>query len=170
MATYTRSFSNPIPNKIALKRFRIEDQIDYMKAATGTSIIPGHLIEPVWDSTLGELAWQPNSSATNICPKFVALDFPEQGQVVGNATTVDTPYTPGDIVHAWGMPLGAEWWGLVPSGQVITNPATALQSNGDGTCKVATAVTAAANVAHFISSEGIGTPTVLTRCKIRRVV
>lgn len=167
MATYSRSFSNSTPNKIALKRFNQWDQIDYMVAGSGTSIIPGHLIE-MYKDTDNVLKWRPESSATTIAQCFVALDFPEMGQTVGSATTVDSVYTPGDIVHAWGMPLAAGWWGLVASGQTI-NVGDMLQKAGDGTLKAATASTAAANVAHFIAEETIGAVTVLTRCKARRV-
>lgn len=165
MATYTRSFSTPIPNKIALKRFNQWDQIDYMVAGTGTSIVPGHLIEMYSDTGL---KWRSNSSATVVPQMFVALDFPEQAQVVGSATTVDTPYAPGDIVHAWGMPLAAAWWGLVASGQTI-NEGDPLQSAGDGTLKAATSTAASAGVYRFIAEETIGAVTVLTRCKARRI-
>lgn len=167
MPTYTRSFATSTPNKIALKRFNQWDQIDYMVAGSGTSIIPGHLIE-MYKDTDNVLKWRPHSSSTAIPQMFVALDFPEMGQSVGSATSVDSAYVPGDIVHAWGMPLGAGFWGLVASGQTI-NVGDALQSAGDGTLKAATASTADANVAHFIAEETIGTVTTLTRCKARRI-
>jgi len=167
MATYSRSFSTNTPNKIALKRFNQWDQIDYMVAGSGTSIIPGHLIE-MYKDTDNVLKWRPNSSATAMPQMAVALDFPEMGQTVGSATSVDTPYTPGDIVHAWGMPSFAGFWGLVASGQTVNN-GDPLQSAGDGTLKIATSTAASAGVYRFISEETIGAVTVLTRCKARRI-
>jgi len=167
MATFTRSFSSSTPNKIALKRFNQWDQIDYMVAGSGTSIIPGHLIE-MYKDTDNVLKWRPHASATVVPQMFVALDFPEMGQVVGNATTVDTPYVPGDIVHAWGMPSAGGWWGLVASGQTV-NVGDALQSAGDGTLKIATSTAASAGVYCAIAEETIGAVTALTRCKARRV-
>jgi len=167
MATYSRSLTVNTPNKIALKRFDQWDQVDYMVAGSGTSIIPGHLIE-MYKDTDNVLKWRPNSSATAVPQMFVALDFPEMGQTVGNATTVDTPYVPGDTVHAWGMPLGGGWWGLVGSGQTI-NVGDPLQAAGDGTLKAATSTAASAGVARFIAEETIGAVTTLSRCKARRI-
>jgi hypothetical protein len=169
MATYARSFSNNVPGKIALKRFNQWDQIDYMVAGSGTSIIPGALIE-MYKDTDNVLKWRPHSSATAMPQMFVALDFPEMGQSVGSATSVDTAYVPGDIVHAWGMPSAAGFWGFVASGQTV-NVGDPLQSAGDGTgaLKAATSTTASAGVYRFISEETIGAVTVLTRCKARRI-
>lgn len=167
MPTYSRSLTVNTPNKIALKRFNQWDQIDYMIAGSGTSIIPGHLIE-MYKDTDNVLKWRPESSSTSMAQMFVALDFPEMGGAISGGVSVDTPYVPGDTVHAWGMPLGAGWWGLVASGQTI-NVGDMLQKAGDGTLKAATASTAAANVAHFIAEETIGAVTALTRCKARRI-
>lgn len=167
MATFSRSLTVNTPNKIALKRFNQWDQIDYMIAGSGTSIIPGHKIE-MYKDTDNVLKWRPNSSATAVPQPFVALDFPEMGGAVSGGVSVDTPYVPGDTVHAWGMPVGAGWWALVASGQTI-NVGDPLQDAGDGALKIATSTAASAGVYRYISEETIGAVTTLTRCKARRI-
>lgn len=141
-------------------------------AALPATIKPGFLVELVNDS--GTPKWQPHSSATSQCPMFVALEDSIFGgdQLAASAATnrgsVDYLYAAGEIVPVWALRTGFKFWGLIPSGQNVT-VGDALQSNGDGKLKAATASTAAAGVYRFQAIETTGAVTVDTRVVVQVV-
>lgn len=120
-------------------------------------IKPGMLIEPHNDA--GVTKWRKNSSATNIHGAYVALE-----QLMNNLG-VDDVYAAGDLVQAFALRQGSIFWGLVPSGQDISNQ-EALQSNGDGKLKSATSAAAGDNVARFKSNDELGAVTADTRVRV----
>ena len=125
-------------------------------------ITPGMLLE--YHSDSGTLKWGVHDSATDIGSIVVALDQPFLN------LGVDDVYAAGDLVLAGALRNGATFWGIVPSGQNIA-VAAKLQSNGDGKLKVATADTAAANVAKFVALESSGgAVTVDTRIRVEVVL
>jgi hypothetical protein len=75
---------------------------------------------------------------------------------------IDDTIPVDDLVEAMYLYPGATFLGLIPSGADISND-EALQSNGDGMMKQATASTAAANVAWFKSKSAPGAVTATTR-------
>lgn len=123
------------------------------------AMTPGHLVEYFDDG--GATKIRKNSSATAVCPRCVIAekDYMNKG--------IDDAYTAGDSTPrvVWLQP-GCVWYGLIASGQNIQN-GELLQSAGDGTLKVATAATAAANVACFQSLTNAGNVTVLTRIRVQ---
>jgi len=141
------------------------------KAAYTATIKPGMLVEMVNDA--GTAKWQPHSSAAGQPPMFVALEDAIWGadyisSTVGNRGSVDTLYAAGQIVPVAALRTGNKFWGLIPSGQNV-NVGDALQSNGDGKLKAATASTAAAGVYRFQALESPGAVTVDTRVVVQVV-
>jgi hypothetical protein len=120
------------------------------------AITPGHLVELVDSGS--ENKWQKHATAANVQPRTVAIDQS------WNDLGVDDAYAAGDAVAVAHMFVGCVFWGLISSGQDISN-GEHLQSAGDGTLKSATASTAAANVAHYISLDNPGSVTVSTRIR-----
>lgn len=125
-----------------------------------TDAKPGHFVEKFNSS--GTLAWRKVTSATNMPSKFILLEDDLHNK------TLDTAYTSGDFPAVACLDVGMTVWALVPSGQDITN-GDFCQQNGDGTIKEATAVTAAANVAHYQALETLGAVTELTRLRLEIV-
>lgn len=122
-----------------------------------TGALPGHFVEKFNSS--GTLAWRKVTSATNMPSKFILLENDL------NNLTLDTAYTSGDFPPVAVLDAGMVVWALVPSGQDITN-GDYCQQNGGGTIKEATAVTAAANVAHYQALETLGAVNTLTRLRL----
>ena len=91
------------------------------------TITPGMLIEMHNDATYG-LCWGVHDSANEPAAKCVALDQIEMNK------TIDETYAAGDLVKAWHMKAGDRFFGIIPSGQNITQGAL-FQSNGDGKLK-----------------------------------
>lgn len=102
------------------------DDIRADRAAVET-ITPGMLIELHNDATYG-LCYGVQDSANEPSAKCVALDQIEMNK------TIDETYAAGDLVKAWYMKAGDIFFGIIPSGQNITQGAL-LQSNGDGKLK-----------------------------------
>jgi len=145
------------PNKILLSTRHEELIVNRYPAGEDGLIKPGHLIEQFNHNTLG-MAWQRNSSATNMPQMMVALPM----DIVGQG--IDTPYVLGDNLVAHPLHSGMVFYGILPSGQNITR-GDKLQSNGDGNLKAASPVTAAGGVAKFIAQETIGPINVPTRVR-----
>lgn len=101
---------------------RIRNTMPAMEAIT-----PGMLIEAHDDATYG-LSWGVHDSADQPAARCVALDFKE------NNLGIDDAYAVGDLVKAGYLYPGDRFYGLIPSGQNITQGAL-LQSNGDGKLK-----------------------------------
>jgi len=143
------------PNKI-----RLHGETDHVENAyvAGVAITPGMLVEMY--NVGGSNRWRPCSSATNVITLAVALN-----QLFENKT-VDDPYAVGDLVAAWFLEPGCEFWGILPSGQNIAN-GDYLQSNGDGKLKAATSSAASAGVARLQSLEAIGAVTADTRVRVQ---
>lgn len=123
-----------------------------------TGALPGHFVELFFDSGSSRLAWRKVSSAVNVPSKHILLEESYRNN------TLSTPYTSGTPAMVAVLDAGMTVWALVPSGQNIT-AGDALQQNGDGNLKEASAVTAAANVWHYSAMETLGAVTVLTRCR-----
>lgn len=120
------SLSRRDPNTIAIRPSQLPaDRIDCTLPAVET-ITPGMLIEHHDDS--GVLKWGVHDSANEPCAAVVALD-----QIESNKSYSDD-YAAGDLVKAGYFQRGERFWGLIPSGQNITQGAK-LQSNGDGKLK-----------------------------------
>lgn len=130
---------------------------DYQKindrVCGASSITPGMIVELFDDSGVDK--WRPHSGATNMPTRYVALEKLGYGP--------DDAYAQDDLMLVAAYYPGGMFWGLLPSGQDISN-AEPLQSNGDGTLKSATANTAAANVAAYKAKEALGAITETTRC------
>ncbi len=126
-----------------------------------TGAKPGHFVEKF--NSGGTLAWRKVTSATNIPSKYILLedDLHNKG--------LDDAYNSGDFPAVACLEVGMVVWALLPSGQDVTN-GDYLQQNGDGTVKEATAVTAAANVAHYQALETLGAVTELTRLRLEIVL
>lgn len=137
--------------------------------AKSSTIKPGYLVEMVNDG--GALKWQEHSSAAGQCPMFVALEDAIWGadyisSTVGNRGSVDYLYPAGSIVPVWALRTSFKFWGIIPSGQNV-NAGDALQSNGDGKLKAATATTASANVYRFQALDSPGAVTADTRVVVQ---
>lgn len=114
------------PNTIAIRPSQLPaDRIDDTLVAVET-ITPGMLIEHHDDS--GTLKWGVHDSADQPCAASVALDRIEMNKAYSD------DYAAGDLVKAGYFLRGERFWGLIPSGQNITQGAK-LQSNGDGRLK-----------------------------------
>lgn len=131
------------------------DDFDY---EAGGAITPGMLAEFYDDS--GETKVRANSSATEIPTLAVALDRAELNKEITDA------YAAGDVVPVGFMAPGTVFYGLIPSGQNISN-GELLQSNGDGKLKSATATTADAMLARFQSLDNPGAVTADTRIRVQ---
>ncbi len=125
-----------------------------------TGALPGHFVEKFNSS--GTLAWRKVTSATNMQSKFILLEDDLHNK------TLDTAYTSGDFPPVACLDVGMTVWALVASGQDLTN-GDFCQQAGNGTIKEATAVTAAANVAHYQALETLGAVTELTRLRLEVV-
>ena len=114
------------PNTIAIRPSQLpNDRIDSTLQAIET-ITPGMLVE-LHDNS-GSLEWGVHDSANEPAAKAVALDQIELNK------GVDDTYSAGDLVKVGYFRSGDRFWGLIPSGQNITQGAL-LQSNGDGKLK-----------------------------------
>lgn len=142
------------PNTICLAG-ECKPVADYPTSEIAT---PGHLAEMFNDS--GVLKWRKNTSDVNQPTLAVYLEQEELNK------GVDDNYVANSLAKVWFMCPGNVFWALVPSGQNIAY-GDYLQSNGDGTLKEATDVTAAANVARFQSLDNLGEITALTRCRVQ---
>lgn len=101
------------------------DQIDCTLAAV-EAITPGMLVELHNDS--GALTWGVHDSANDPVARAVALDQVELNK------GIDDAYAAGDLVKVGYLKSGDRFYGIIPSGQNITQGAV-LQSNGDGKLK-----------------------------------
>lgn len=120
------ALSRRVPNTIAVMPSqmppdRIIDDLVAIEAIT-----PGMLVELHNDS--GALKWGVHDSANEPAGGLVALD-----EIALNHG-IDTAYSAGDRVKVGCFYPGDMFYGLIPSGQNITQGAL-LQSNGNGTLK-----------------------------------
>ena len=114
------------PNTIAIRPSQLPaNRIDCTLPAI-EAITPGMLVELHNDGTT--LKWGVHDSANEPVARAVALD-----QIALNKG-VDDAYAAGDLVNVGYFAAGDRFWGLIPSGQNITQGAL-LQSNGDGKLK-----------------------------------
>jgi len=116
------------------------------------TIIPGMLLE--YHNDGGALAWGVHDSADEPVQVVVALE-----QIEVNVG-VDYAYSDEDLVKAGALRPGAQFWGLVDSGQNIAVSAR-LQSAGNGTLKAA-----ATGDIRFVAVEGVGAVTTRTRIRV----
>lgn len=122
----------------------------------GVAITPGMLIELY--NVSGSNKWRPQTAAAGISPRVVALN-----QVMENKG-IDDVYAIGDLVQAWFMEPGDEFYGILLSGATAAN-GDYVQSDGTGKLKAATATTATANVAVYQSLDNVGTVGADTRIR-----
>lgn len=122
------------------------------------NILPGHQVESFKD-TDGAQKWRKQATDSAMQSAFIALEMVNLG--------VDKPYMKDDIMNVGRFHGGSIFWGFIPSGQDIAL-SEHLQSNGGGTgvFKVASAETAAANVAKFRAHEEKGLVLTTTRIAI----
>lgn len=131
------------------------DDFDHEASAT---IKPGHVIE-MHDSS-GVTKWRPHDTSTEIVTLAVALDRPELNKGLSDN------YSSGDVVKAGFLAPGSVFYGLIPSGQNISN-GEFLQSNGDGTLVTASATTQDAALAKFQSLDNPGSVSSETRLRVQ---
>lgn len=147
----------PLPPNTVLLSNRAECTIINDIPIIDTGALPGHFVEMFVSG--GKPAWRKVSSASNMPSKHILLEEDYRNN------TLSTPYTSGTPAMVAVLEGGMTVWALIPSGENIT-ACDYLQQNGDGNLKEATAITAAANVAHYQSLETLGALTVLTRCRV----
>lgn len=123
----------------------------------GGAITPGMLIELYNDTVL---KFRANASATEIAAACVALDQIEMNKGISDA------YAVGDLVKAHFLDPGDVFYGIIPSGQNITQGAL-LQSNGDGKLKAATATTQDAGLGRFQALDSPGSVLADTRVRVQ---
>src|SRR5688572_26822711 len=116
------------------------------------AITPGMLCEYHNDS--GVLKWGVHDSADDPAAAFVL-----NNQIIDNQT-VDEACAAGDLVEVLNLGPGATFWGLIPSGQNITQGGL-LQSNGDGKLKAL-----GSGQALVVALESSGAVTEDTRIKV----
>jgi hypothetical protein len=137
------------PNTIAIRPSQLPaNRIDCTLPAT-EAITPGMLVEHHNDGTA--LEWGVHDSANEPCAASVALDQIELNK------GIDDAYAIGDLVKVGYFLRGERFWGLIPSGQNITQGAK-LQSNGDGKLKAY-----AAGPGGFVAVSSPGSVTADTR-------
>lgn len=146
------------PNMINLSgNIEPGDLIDEWPA--GVAVTPG--MQCVMYNNSGVISVKPQDTAANMQSPFIALSRPEENKGVADV------YAIGDRVPLWTVPVGKKFWGIVITA-ITVNQMDELQSNGDGKYKLATAATAAANVACFKSLETLGLTSGDTRCRMIR--
>lgn len=132
--------------------------LDDREFPASAAITPGMLVEMFDDA--GDPKYRPHSADTRQVSLSVALSRDEFNN------TIDDPYAIGETVKVGFMSAGTTFYGILPSGQDIAK-GDLLQSNGDGKLKIATAETAAANVARFQSLGAPGAVVVDTRIRVQ---
>jgi hypothetical protein len=140
------------PNRILLAGAEAHALIvDHLPAIE--SITPGMLVEYHDDS--GALKWGVHDSADEPVHRAVAIESIEQ-----NKASIDTAYAADNLMRVAVLSPGAQFLGLIPSGQNITQGAR-LQSNGDGKLKAA----GSGQVA-FVAVESPGAVVADTRIRV----
>lgn len=129
---------------------------DFLHEASAT-ITPGMLVE-LHDSS-GETKVRPHNTDSEIVSLAVALDRPELNKEITD------DYASGDVVKVGYLAAGSIFYGIIPSGQDISN-GEFLQSNGDGKLKTASATTQDAALAKFQSLDNPGSVTSDTRLRV----
>jgi hypothetical protein len=143
------AISRRVPNQIMLRPGEMPpDRISCDHAAV-EAITPGMLVELHDDS--GALKWGVHDSADQPAARAVALD--EKALNHGIATA----YAAGDLVSVGYLYPGDRFYGIIPSGQNITQGAL-LQSNGDGKLKAFSA-----GPGGFVAASSPGSVAVDTR-------
>lgn len=121
------ALSRRVPNQIMVSPAELPPERMRTDRAAVESITPGMLIEPHNHATYG-LSVGVHDSANEPAAKRVALDFKE------NNKGIDDAYLEGEVVKEGVLYPGDIFYGIIPSGQNITQGAQ-LQSNGDGKLK-----------------------------------
>lgn len=116
------------------------------------AITPGMLVEYRDDS--GTLSWGVHDTADDPAMAAVALDRTEFNK------GIDDAYADGDLVKVGVLGQGAQFYGIIPSGQNITQGAY-LQSNGDGKLKAV-----ATGDGKFVAVSSPGSVTADTRLRV----
>jgi hypothetical protein len=119
--------SKRVPNTIAISPSQVPAHRIRNDLVAAEAITPGMLVELSNDATYG-LCWGVHDSANEPAARAVALDEIELNH------GIDTAYTAGDLVKVGYLRPGDRFYGIIPSGQNITQGAL-LQSNGDGKLK-----------------------------------
>lgn len=145
--------TNYPPNTVHLGGPMVRND-DYVISEIAT---PGHQVELVEVS--GKKKWRKTASATENAGAFILLDRPLMNK------NIDDNYAAGDQAEVAQYSAGGFFYGLVPSGQNISN-GELLAPNGDGTFKSAATTTAAGNVARYRALQNLGLIVALTRCRI----
>ncbi len=122
------------------------------------AITPGMLIEMHDDSGVNK--WRANASATEFQATIIALARPELND------GIDVDYAIGDLVPAAFLSPGSKFWGIIPSGQNISN-AELLKSAANGKFQSAGTTTEAAGLGKFQSLDNPGAVVADTRIRIQ---
>lgn len=122
----------------------------------GAAIKPGMVVETYNDA--GTTKVRPHSGAAEMLQVAVALEQLEMN------LGVEDNYAIGDLVKYGIMKQGSMFWGIVVTGQDISNQEL-MQSNGDGKLKTALATTATANVGRLRAHDNLGLIAADTRCR-----
>lgn len=143
------AISRRVPNKIAIRPGEIPPDRISADLPAVESITPGMLVELHNDGTT--LKWGVHDSANEPVARAVALDEIELNH------GIDTAYSAGDLVKVGYLRSGDRFYGIIPSGQNITQGAL-LQSNGDGKLKAYST-----GVGGFVAASSPGSVTADTR-------
>ncbi len=125
--------------------------------ALGVGGTPGMVLEFYTDGTTRKL--RPHATAGDVQTAIILLE-----KMIHNKG-IDDNYAVNELAYAVEFQAGATFYGIGVSGQNI-QAGEYLQSNGDGKLKVATATTAAANVAKFQAEETVGLLAADTRLRV----
>ena len=101
---------------------------------------PGEIIERV--GTAGVLEWQKFGTENEEHSNIIALDRPYLNE------GIDDDYADGEMVDAWQLGHGDEFYGLLASGEDV-EPGDKLECAAGGEVAKADATTATAGLAHF---------------------
>jgi hypothetical protein len=115
-----------VPNTIAIRPATVPPNRINNDLVAVEAITPGMLVELHNDS--GTLKWGVHDSANQPVARAVALDEIELNHGIATA------YSAADLVKVGYFYPGDRFYGIIPSGQNITQGAL-LQSNGDGKLK-----------------------------------
>ena len=125
----------------------------------GAAFTPGHLVELY--NVSNENKWRKNASVTEIAAHSIALDKPDE---VDN-TGIEDAYAANENVEAAYLRPGAVFYGIVASGQDITN-GELLMSDGTGMLRTAAATTQIAGDGWMQSLDNLGSVAADTRCRV----
>lgn len=134
-------------------------------ASSAAGLLPGMLVEIHDDGGVNNV--RAHDTVGDVTPPFVAIEPIITGSQQPTLQ-IEQTYAVDDQVTWAAMRPGCVFFGLIPSGQDISN-SELLESNGDGKLRTAAATTAAAGTARFQSLDNPGAVLVDTRIRTRYI-